>query len=90
MCFDPWNRALNFRESRRTPKFHFRECEWRPHNSLKVGLQHNDVEVYVGLPAIEIKSLKLRILDETCYIYISLLNLGWLKHTLLSPWWSSM
>jgi hypothetical protein len=36
----PWNRALNFWESRRTPKSHFRECEWWPHNSLKVGLQH--------------------------------------------------
>jgi hypothetical protein len=37
-CFDPWNRALNFQESRRTPKSHFRECEWWPHTSLKVGL----------------------------------------------------
>ncbi len=39
-CFDPCNRALSFWESRRTPKSHFRECEWRPHTSLKVGLQH--------------------------------------------------
>jgi len=39
-CFDPWNHALNFLESRRTPKSHFRECEWQPHNSLKVGLRH--------------------------------------------------
>ncbi len=39
-CFDPCDHALNFRESRRTPKSHFRECEWRPHNSLKVGLRH--------------------------------------------------
>ncbi len=39
-CFDPYIHALNFRESRRTPKSHFRECEWRPHNSLKVGLRH--------------------------------------------------
>jgi hypothetical protein len=38
-CFDPWNHALNFQESRRTPKSHFRECEWRPHNSFKVGLR---------------------------------------------------
>ncbi len=27
-CFDPCNCALNFRESQRTPKSHFRECEW--------------------------------------------------------------
>jgi hypothetical protein len=39
-CFHPCNRALSFRESRRTPKSHFRECEWRPHTSLKVGLRH--------------------------------------------------
>ncbi len=39
-CFDPCNQALSFRESRRTPKSHFRECEWRPHTSLKVGLRH--------------------------------------------------
>jgi hypothetical protein len=28
-CFDPCNHVLNFRESRRTSKSHFRECEWR-------------------------------------------------------------
>ncbi len=27
-CFDPCNRALNFWESKRTPKSHFWECEW--------------------------------------------------------------
>jgi hypothetical protein len=39
-CFDPCNCALSFQESRRTPKSHFRECEWRPHNSFKVRLRH--------------------------------------------------
>jgi hypothetical protein len=39
-CFDPCDCTLSFWESRRTPKSHFRECEWRPHNSLKVGLRH--------------------------------------------------
>jgi hypothetical protein len=38
-CADPCNRALSFWESRRTPKSHFRECEWRPHTSLKMGLR---------------------------------------------------
>ncbi len=38
-CFDPCNRTLNFWESRRTLKSHFRECEWRSHTSLKVGLR---------------------------------------------------
>jgi hypothetical protein len=38
-CFDPFNRTLNFRESQRTLKSHLRECEWRPHTSLKVGLR---------------------------------------------------
>ncbi len=38
-CFDPCNRAMSFQESRRTPKSHFRECECRPHTSLKVGLR---------------------------------------------------
>jgi len=44
-CFDPCNCTLSFwesqrtPESRRTPKSHFRECEWRPHTSLKVGLR---------------------------------------------------
>jgi hypothetical protein len=36
-CFDPYNCALSFWESRRIPKSHFRECEWRFHTSLKVG-----------------------------------------------------
>jgi len=30
-CFDPYNRALSFWESRRTPSPHFRECESHPH-----------------------------------------------------------
>ncbi len=38
-CFDPCNRTLKFWKSRRTPKSHFRECEWRPHTSFKVGLR---------------------------------------------------
>ncbi len=38
-CFDPWNHLLNFWESQRTPNSHFRECEWRPHTSFKVGLR---------------------------------------------------
>jgi hypothetical protein len=38
-CFDPCNWTLSFRESRRTFKSHFQECEWRPHTSLKVGLR---------------------------------------------------
>ncbi len=38
-CFDPYDCTLSFQESRRTPKSHFWECEWRPHNSLKVGLR---------------------------------------------------
>jgi len=38
-CFGLYNCALSFQESRRTPKSHFRECEWRPHTSLKVGLR---------------------------------------------------
>ncbi len=41
-CFDSCNRALSFQESRRTLKSHFRECEWRPHTSLKVGLRQRD------------------------------------------------
>jgi hypothetical protein len=39
-CFDSCNHALSFRESRRTPKSHFRECEWQLHTSLKMGLRH--------------------------------------------------
>ncbi len=36
-CFDPCHRTLSFLKSWRTPKSHFRECEWRPHTSLKWG-----------------------------------------------------
>jgi len=41
-CFGPCNHSLSFWESRRTPKSHFLECEWQPHNSLKVGLRHSN------------------------------------------------
>jgi hypothetical protein len=40
-CFDSYNCLLNFWESRRTPNSHFRECEWWPHISFKVGLRHS-------------------------------------------------
>jgi hypothetical protein len=49
-CFDPYNRTLSFQESRRTPKSHFRECEWRPHTSLKVGLRHQPCPNWVFAP----------------------------------------
>jgi len=54
-CFDPCNCDLSFRESRRTPKSHFWECEWRPHNSLKVGLRQ------LAIPKIFIKMLFIQI-----------------------------
>ncbi len=38
-CFDPCNRAMSFWESRRSPKSHFRECEWRAHTSFKVRMR---------------------------------------------------
>ncbi len=36
-CFGPCNRALNIRESQRTPKSTFRECECHPHTPSKWG-----------------------------------------------------
>ncbi len=38
-CFDPWTRALNFQESRRTPSSHSWECGIHPHTYPKVGLR---------------------------------------------------
>ncbi len=40
-CCDPFNQALNFRESWRTPSSHFWECEFHPHTCLKTGLRHS-------------------------------------------------
>ncbi len=36
--FDPCNRSLKFRESRKTPSSHFWECKSHLHTCLKVGL----------------------------------------------------
>jgi hypothetical protein len=36
-CFDPCNQTLSFRESQRTPKSPFRECECHPHTPSKWG-----------------------------------------------------
>jgi hypothetical protein len=36
-CFDPCNRGLNFRKSRRTPKSPFQECECHSHTLSKWG-----------------------------------------------------
>ncbi len=36
--FDPYNWALKFQESQKTPKSAFRECECHPHTLPKVGL----------------------------------------------------
>jgi hypothetical protein len=38
-CFDPWNQALSFWESRRTSSSHFWECEFHLHTCLKVRLR---------------------------------------------------
>jgi hypothetical protein len=37
--FDPWNRALSFREFWKTPTSHFWECGFHPHTYPKVGLR---------------------------------------------------
>jgi hypothetical protein len=47
-CFDPCNCLLSFRETRRTPNSHFRECEWRPHTSFKMGLRHFTLQLANG------------------------------------------
>jgi hypothetical protein len=92
-CFDPYNRALNFRESRRTPKSHFRECEWQPHTSLKVGLRQvpqgnicfetfcNHSCFYIGLRPIIEKVLKIA---TTLYLEATHLFLG-ATYTHFSP-----
>jgi hypothetical protein len=38
-CFDPWTRALSFRESQKTPISHSWECGLHPHTYPKVGLR---------------------------------------------------
>ncbi len=38
-CFDPWNRAMNFWEFRKTPTSHFWECGLHLHTYPKVGLR---------------------------------------------------
>jgi len=47
-CFDPYNCALNFWESRGILKSHFQECEWRPHTSLKVRLRQIINYMYIN------------------------------------------
>jgi hypothetical protein len=46
-CFDPCNRALNFRESRRTPTSHFWDCEFHLHTYPKVRLRHHYLLAFV-------------------------------------------
>jgi len=58
-CLDPSNRALNFQESRRTPKTHFQECEWQPHTSFKVGLQQVSLTMVALLTIFEINFVKM-------------------------------
>ncbi len=52
-CFDPCNCVISFWESRKTPKSHFRECEWRPHTSFKVGLRQ--LALYVICVALSVQ-----------------------------------
>jgi len=69
-CFDLCNCALNFWESRRTPKSHFQECEWRPHTSLKVGLRqlspYQTIYLIIKLSRINLMFIRF----ETCSIFI--------------------
>ncbi len=44
--FDPWNRALNFWKSRKTPTSHFWECGLHPHTYPKVGLRQKGHMTY--------------------------------------------
>jgi hypothetical protein len=47
-CFDPFNRALNFQESRRIPTSHFWECEVHPHTYPKVRLRKRQTLICVN------------------------------------------
>jgi hypothetical protein len=74
-CFDPCNWTLSFWESRRTLKSHFQECEWRPHTSLKVGLQHLTWVIFCWIDDFfGVTCLSKRCLSGNIFIWI------WLDH----------
>jgi hypothetical protein len=52
-CFDPWTRALNFWESRKTPTSYSWECGFHPHTYPKVGLRHILSRFFMGTYLLE-------------------------------------
>jgi hypothetical protein len=68
-CFDPCNRALKFRESRRTPSSHFWECESHPHTCPEVGLRQKQSD------PLETSSLSLMMKKAISYM-VTKKNLG--------------
>jgi hypothetical protein len=52
--FDPWNWALNFRESWETPTSHFQECGLHPHTLIpKWGCDTLDIKISYGARILE-------------------------------------
>jgi len=70
-CFDPYNRALKFWESRRTPSSHFWECESHPHTCLKVGCDKMDDWLPKGLTPFNT--------SPNCKLHKLVVNLGQLS-----------
>jgi hypothetical protein len=60
-CFDPYNQALHFWESRRTRTSHFWECEFHLHTYPKVGLwlvsSHSRTPLVLGQATCNLDSL---------------------------------
>ncbi len=76
-CFDPCNRALNFWESQRTPKFSFQECGCHPHTPSKWGCDiSNSIKDDLNLRYFH----QLDILEHLIFVYFG----TWLESTFTS------
>ncbi len=75
-CFDPCNQALNFWESQRTPKSHFRECEDSPSHTLLHSRGHENAILGLNLglhpckPFALVANPRLGLRQQVCETYI--------------------
>ncbi len=67
--FDPWTRALSFRESRKTPTSHFWECGLHPHTYPKVGLRQFASTISKSIIFILTHSCIAKLVNNTTNVY---------------------
>jgi hypothetical protein len=84
-CFDPCNQVLSFRESQRTPKSPFRECECHLHTPSKWGCDNVFSALILIVSFVIMSSMFMFLVCHSCvFVFLMLMFSLCLSHVFIS------